>query len=192
MNIALTPWEFESRVQRGTLSPMLLLPVHPFHRDLAGFLGFKVVTFTLWLPIGALLWWLFKPPLHPSPADVILFTVSVTTAFVMRFVVVWALGLVTFWITRVSALFDLYFAIELIFSGRLVPLDVLPGWMRDVAWLLPFQWSFGFPIEVLLGRLSPGDIVLGFGAQYLWFVIGLGAVHALWRSGVRRYSAVGA
>jgi ABC-2 type transport system permease protein len=73
-----------------------------------------------------------------------------------------------------------------------VPLDLLPDWMMAVANLLPFRWSFGFPIEVLLGRLSRGDIVIGFAAQYLWFVIGLGALHVLWRSGVKRYSAVGA
>lgn len=67
----------------------------------------------------------------------------------------WVLGLITFWTVRVAAIFDLYFAVELLLSGRVVPLDLLPDWARTVANWLPYQWAFGFPIEVMIGRLTP-------------------------------------
>jgi ABC-2 type transport system permease protein len=51
---------------------------------------------------------------------------------------------------------------------------------------------FGFQIELLLGRLTPQEMVIGFAAQVFWFLFGLGMVHLLWRAGLRRYSAVGA
>jgi ABC-2 type transport system permease protein len=192
MNIALTPWAFENRVQRGALSPELMRPVHPFHFDLAWFLGTKVVVFVLWLPIGALLVLLFRPALDPQPWHVIGFAVALITAFIMRFALVWALGLITFWITRVGALFDLYFALELLLSGRLVPLDLLPDWAQRLAGWLPFQWAFGFQIELLLGRLTPAEALRGFAAQGFWFMIGVILIQLLWRAGLRRYSAVGA
>jgi ABC-2 type transport system permease protein len=152
----------------------------------------KVVTFALWLPIAALLALIFRPTLNPELWQVVGFLIALVTAFIMRFVILWALGLATFWITRVSALFELFFTAELLLSGRLVPLSLLPGWAQQIANLLPFRWVFGFQIELLLGRLTPQEMVIGFAAQVFWFLFGLGMVHLLWRAGLRRYSAVGA
>jgi ABC-2 type transport system permease protein len=104
----------------------------------------------------------------------------------------WALGLVTFWTTRVGAVFELYFTLELLLSGRLVPLALLPLWAQTVADVLPFKWAIGFPIEVLLGRYTWQATLLGFGAQALWCAIGLLLTRMLWRSAIRRFSAVGA
>ena len=64
------------------------------------------------------------------------------------------LGMVTFWTTRVSALFELAIALELLLSGRLVPLPLMPDWAEDLANVLPFKWSFYFPIQALVGDLS--------------------------------------
>jgi ABC-2 type transport system permease protein len=192
MNIALTPYAFESRVRKGELSPMLLRPMHPFHFDLAWFMGFKVVTFVLWLPIALVLTLAFRPTLDPTWWQVAAFLVVLVTGFVMRFVLLWVLGLVTFWVTRVSAVFELYFTVELLLSGRLVPLDLLPPWARSLADWLPFQWTFGYPIEVLLGRLSVAQTLWGMLMQAVWFAIGAAMIALLWRPAVRKYSAVGA
>jgi ABC-2 type transport system permease protein len=192
MNIALTPYAFEERVQRGGLSPELLRPAHPFHFDLAAFGAMKVVTTLVWFPIALVLYLIFRPSLQPLPWQIAAFLLATVTGFIMRFILVWALGLATFWITRVSGIFELYFALELLLSGRLVPLGLMPSWVQQLSNWLPFQWSFGFPLELILGRLTPTQTLYGFGAQAIWAVIGAGFVTLLWRSGVRRYSAVGA
>jgi ABC-2 type transport system permease protein len=192
MNIALTPYEFENRVQRGRLSPELLRPAHPFHFDLASFGAMKVVTTLMWIPIAITLYLIFRPSLSPEPWQLLAFLVAIVTGFVMRFILVWALGLATFWVTRVSGIFELYFALELLLSGRLVPLDLMPEWVQRLSNWLPFQWSFGFPLELILGRLSPTQTLYGFGAQAIWAAIGTFLLTLLWRTGVKRYSAVGA
>ena len=62
-----------------------------------------------------------------------------------------------FWTTRGAAIFDLYMTLELLLSGRLVPLPLMPDWVQEIARFLPFQWTFYFPIESLVGDLStPG------------------------------------
>src|SRR5574341_434227 len=81
MNIALTPYEFEERVLRGTLSPMLLRPLHIYHLDLAGFLSFKVVTLMMWVPIGIGLTLAFQPVLNPTWWQVAAFFVALVTGF---------------------------------------------------------------------------------------------------------------
>ena len=73
------------------------------------------------------------------------------------------LGMVTFWTTRVSAIFELFIAAELLLSGRLVPMPLMPDWAQDIAAFLPFQWSFYFPIESLVGDLSTAELLGGLG-----------------------------
>jgi ABC-2 type transport system permease protein len=101
------------------------------------------------------------------------------------------LRMVTFWTTRVSALFELYFAAELVLSGRLVPLTLMPAWVQKLAWLFPFQWAFGFPTQSLVGDYSTAQLLGGLAMQVLWVCVGIGAVTILWRFAVRRFSAVG-
>ena len=103
----------------------------------------------------------------------------------------WTLGMLTFWTTRVSAIFELYFTAELLLSGRLVPLSLMPPWAQQLAGVLPFKWAFGYPIEVLIGRLAPSAVWLGLGMQAFWTLFGLLVVSLVWRSGMRRFAAVG-
>ena len=48
--------------------------------------------------------------------------------------VLWALGLITFWTTRVSAIYEAYFLAELLLSGRLVPMQLVPHWAQTPGW----------------------------------------------------------
>ena len=63
--------------------------------------------------------------------------------------------------------------------------------MQRLAWFLPFQWTFGFPITALVGPIDDGELLTGLAMQALWTLIGLGLVMLVWRRAVRRYTAVG-
>jgi ABC-2 type transport system permease protein len=56
---------------------------------------------------------------------------------------------------------------------------------------LPFQWSFYFPIESLVGDLSTQELLRGLGMQVFWIVVMTGLTLFIWRFAIRRYSAVG-
>jgi ABC-2 type transport system permease protein len=190
-NIALTPWAWEDRVRRGELAAMLLHPVHPFHNDLAGLAGWKVVVLVMWLPIAVVLAILFQPTFDFGPLDAAVFFVAIWLAYVLRSLLLWLLGLITFWTTRVGPFFDIFFTAELLLSGRLVPLSLMPPWAQQLASVLPFKWTFGFPIESLVGDLSDTELAAGLAAQVVW-IVGLAvAVRVGWRFAVRRFSSVG-
>jgi ABC-2 type transport system permease protein len=191
MNIVFTPYGWEWRIREGELSASLLRPLHPIHEDIAGFAGWKVVTIILWLPIAAVLWLAFDPEFDVRAAEIAAFFVAIWGAYLIRTMFLSALGMVTFWTTRVSALFELFIGLELLLSGRLVPLPLMPDWVEDVANLLPFKWSFYFPIETLVGDLSNRELLEGLGMQLLWIVVLTGLFLLVWRFAVRRYSAVG-
>jgi ABC-2 type transport system permease protein len=80
----------------------------------------------------------------------------------------------------------------LFLSGQIAPLSLFPWPIQALATLLPFRWLIGFPVELLLGRLTPVEALTGLGAQVVWLVISLALVRVVWRAGVRIYSAVGA
>jgi len=191
INIVFTPNGWEWRIREGELSGMLLRPVHPIHYDLAYFAGWKVVVVVMWLPLAVVLTAVFRPDLTVSPVEAIVFSVSLLGAYLIRSMFLWVLGMITFWTTRVAALYELYFTAELLLSGRLVPLSLMPPWAQTLADFLPYRWTFGFPIEALVGDLETSELLFGLGMQAAWTLAGAVLVALVWRRGIRRYSAVG-
>ena len=191
MNIVLAPRDWEMRIQQGRLSGELLRPIHPIHNDVSSFAGWKVVMIILWLPLAALLTWIFQPTFHLTWYQIAAFFVAIWGAYLIRSMLIALLGLITFWTTRVGAIFDLYFALELILSGRLVPMPLMPDWVQRLASFLPFQWTFYFPINALTGSPTAAELLWGLGMQLLWFLGGLGLLNLVWRFAVRRFTSVG-
>jgi len=191
MNIVFTPYGWEWRIREGQLSGQLLRPLHPIHYDVAQFAGGKIPWLVYYLPIAAILTVVFHPTFDVRPAEIVVFAVAIWGAYLIRTFNQSALGLVTFWTTRVGALFSLYIVLELLLSGRLLPLTLMPGWVQTLAWLLPFRWTFYFPIEALVGDLSNAELLAGLGMQLFWTLIGIGIFSLVWRHAIRRYTAVG-
>lgn len=191
MNIVFTPFAWENRIQQGELSGQLLRPIHPLHGDVAYFAGWKVVVIILWLPLAAILAWIFKPELNPTWLQIAAFFAAIWGAYLIRTMLLSTLGMISFWTTRVSAIYNLFFAAELLLSGRLVPMPLMPAWVQQIANYLPFQWTFYFPINALVGASTPAELLGGLGMQALWIVIGLLLANVTWRAGIRRFSSVG-
>jgi ABC-2 type transport system permease protein len=191
MNIVFTPYGWEERIREGQLSSHLLRPLHPIHYDLAFFAGWKVVVIVMWLPIAVALSLIFHPTLDVSALEVAVFAVAIWGAYLIRTMFLWLLGMTSIWTTRASALFETYIMAELLLSGRLVPLQLMPGWAETLANVLPFKWTFFFPIQALVGELSTEALLRGLAMQALWTAIGSLLVVVAFRRSVRHYSAVG-
>ncbi len=185
-------YEYEYRVRHGSLSFALLRPVHPIHADIADNVTSKMVSLPGMLLMAVALALLFRPAFSLSLWAVAAFVPAVLLAFLLRFLVEWTLALAAFWTTRVSALNQMYFVAILFLSGQIAPLALLPSGIRMAAAILPFRWMVAFPVELLLGRLTPTQALAGFGVQAAWIVAGAILLRVVWRLGVRAYSAVGA
>jgi ABC-2 type transport system permease protein len=190
MNIVFTPFGWEERIREGEMSAHLVRPIHPIHYDLGSFAGWKVVVIVLWLPIAAVLTLIFRPELDPTIAQVATFSIAIWGAYLIRSFLLWMLGMVTFWTTRVSAIFEAYFAAELLLSGRLVPVSLMPEWVQTLASYLPFESCFGFPITSLVGPITNEELVEGLLRQAFWIGFGIVGVALMWRRAVVRYTAV--
>jgi ABC-2 type transport system permease protein len=191
MNIVFGAPFWEWRIREGRMSSELLRPLHPLHNDVAWFAGSKLVLIVLWLPIAAGLAIAFDPTIDPSPLEVVVFFFAIWGAYLLRTMLQSTLGMLCFWTTRGAAIFDLYMTTELLLSGRLVPLPLMPDRVETVAAFLPFQWAFFFPIDALVGDRSTAWLVGGLGMQLLWILIGFALFRLAWRAAIKRFSAVG-
>jgi ABC-type uncharacterized transport system, permease component len=191
MNIVFGAPFWEERIREGELNKDLLRPVLPLHYDIAYFAGWKVVVIVLWIPLAIGLSLVFDPLLDPRPLEIAVFAVAIWGAYLLRTMFQEALGMLCFWTTRGAAIFDLWMTTELLLSGRLVPLPLMPDWVQEISRFLPFQWAFFFPIEALVGDLSNEELARGLGAQLLWILIGLAIFRVAWKHAIKRYSAVG-
>jgi ABC-2 type transport system permease protein len=185
-------YEYEYRIRQGFLSFALLKPVHPIHSDIADNVSSKLITLPIMLLVAAGLTALFHPLATPAPWALLAAIPVLFLAFLVRFLLEWTLAQAAFWTTRVSAVNQAYFVLVLFLSGQIAPLTLFPAPIQAVAAVLPFRWVIGFPVELLLGRLTPLETLTGLAAQAVWLVICLALVRRVWRAGVRVYSAVGA
>jgi ABC-2 type transport system permease protein len=185
-------YEYEYRIRQGSLSFDLLRPLHPIHSDIADNVTSKLVTMPAMLIIAVVLALIFHPAIHIRPWALAAFVPAIVLAFLVRFLTEWTLALAAFWTTRVSAVNQAYFIAALFLSGQIAPLSLLPFPVRVAASILPFRWTIGFPVELLLGRLTPLQALTGMAVQVAWLVLGLILLRVVWRAGLRVYSAVGA
>jgi ABC-2 type transport system permease protein len=185
-------YEYDYRVREGTLSASLLRPLHPIHGDIADNLGSKAMSAPFMLAVAFGLGLIFQPTFTFVPWAAVAFIPVIGLAFVLRFFVEWTLAQAAFWTTRVSAINQLYFLAMLFFAGEMAPLALMPPPVQTIATLLPFRWMIAFPIELLLGKLTPQQTLAGVAAQLAWIGLSYALLRVVWRLGLRQYSAVGA
>lgn len=185
-------YEFEYRVRYGSLSFALLWPVHPIHSDIADNVSSKIIMLPFMLAVAGALALAFHPTLSPEPWAIGLFLPALFLAFLVRFLLEWTLSLAAFWTTRVGAINQAYFVVLLFLSGQIAPLTLMPRPVQALAQVLPFRTMVGFPVELLVGRLTLSEALTGLGTQAAWAIICLVLLRVVWRAGVRVYSAVGA
>jgi ABC-2 type transport system permease protein len=185
-------YQFEYRIREGILSFALLKPVHPIHSDIADNVSSKLLTLPIMIFVAVGLATVFHASISSSPWAMVIFVPVLLLAFSIRFLIEWTLALAAFWTTRVSAINQTYFMMMLFLSGQIAPLTLLPHPIQIAAEILPFRWMIGFPVELLLGRLTLPQALIGLGAQLTWLLVSFVLLRVVWRMGIRIYSAVGA
>jgi ABC-2 type transport system permease protein len=184
--------EFEYSVRMGHLSPQLLRPIHPIHLHVADNITYKALTSLVMVPAALALAWAFDARFEPQVWALALAVPVLAISFATRLMLGSALAFAAFWTTRVMAINEMYFLASFFLSGTMAPLALLPAPVRAVASALPFRWVVSFPAELILGRVSIPDALVGLGIESLWLVAIFALFSYLWRQGVKQYSAVGA
>lgn len=185
---------FAYKVQDGSLSGELIKPIHPMLTNtLVNDIAFKTLNLIVLTPIWIVLAVLFKPNFASVSIGGILLSIpALLLGYMINFLLSGAITSLAFWTTRVYSIHEFYYALILLFAGQFVPLQLMPELIQNIARFLPFQLFMYLPIQIILGNLSPNEILQGYITGVIWLMAALALFRLVWREGVKRYSAVGA
>lgn len=185
-------WELEREIRLGEMSPKLLRPLDPFWQHALDNLAEKVVRLPIVLiPVVLGLWFTGVRPQF-ALLSLGLFVISIILAWLLRFNRQYSFGLLAFWTDQVTGLEQVWFALYVAFSGAILPLDLLPETLQRIIMFTPFPYKVDFPVQLLLGKLTNAEILLGFAIQGFWVIAFIVLRMVLWKRGLKRYGATGA
>jgi ABC-2 type transport system permease protein len=187
-------WELDYAIRQGTLSPLLLRPIHPIHNEIAANWVEKSLRVAIVLPIATVVL-LLTPGANVvlTPAALLLFALAVIGAWLLCFLLDYLVGMLAFWTTQTAAFIEMTYAVRLVLSGVIAPIAMFPPAVQDVLRWLPFPYMLNFPTEILTGRYSTAEqLLFGFTVQFAWVAVLALAVTLVWKMAIRSYSAVGA
>jgi ABC-2 type transport system permease protein len=188
---AQTNWTVGDLIRSGGLSRVLLRPIPPIFDALASEFAGKVVYLVFDVPVVALLALILRPELDFRLENGLAFLPALVLAWALRFFWGYWLALLAFWATRADALLVLQDSLIFLLAGQVAPIALLPSVLQVAAKILPFRYMVAFPVEVLTGQLTAPELLTGFAIQSAWLLVALMLYAILWRTGLRRYSAIG-
>ena len=185
-------WQISEEVRSGAMAMRLLRPIHPFFAYAASHAAAIPFRSIIALPVAViLLAGSGSGALTTDPVRLALVIPSIALAWLITFALMFAIGALAFFLTQTMAIANLYFGLFSLFSGYLMPLELLPGPIAAIAAWLPFRFMLSAPVELMTRAHTRGELADLLGGQLAWTAILLATALALWRAGVKRFEAVG-
>ncbi|HEX3759494.1 MAG TPA: ABC-2 family transporter protein [Kofleriaceae bacterium] len=184
-------WQISEDVRSGAMAMRLLRPIHPFFAYAASHAAAIPFRSIIALPVAVIL--LISSgsgALTTDPVRLALIVPSIALAWLITFALMFTIGALAFFLTQTMAIANLYFALYSLFSGYLMPLELLGPVARVARWL-PFRFMLSAPVELMTRPLHPDDVARLLAGQAAWAAITLATALIVWRRGVRRFEAVG-
>jgi len=184
-------WTVGENIHAGTLSAWLLRPLPVIFEAIASDIALKVVCLPFILVFAGIFAVLLDFGAALEIREVIPAAASFAMACMLRFLAAYTLSLLALWTQRINSLLAVNNTLVFLLAGQVAPTILLPGVFRDIAFFLPFRYMLGFPVEVLSGKLTLPEIISGLAVQASWLALCMIVQRLVWRSGIRRYTAIG-
>jgi ABC-2 type transport system permease protein len=185
-------WQMMEEIRMGTMAMRLLRPIHPFFAYVASHMAAIPFRVAVALPLAVIL--LVSSgasSLTHDPLQLAVLPVSIILAWLLTFAILFAIGALAFFMTQTFAIANLYFGLYSLFSGYLMPLELLPGPIATLAHWLPFRFTLAVPVEIMTKSFSGRELAEQLGGQAAWLAIVIAVAIGVWRAGVRRFESVG-
>lgn len=121
-----------------------------------------------------------------SPGIWVAFLVAVGLGVVVSFAIRYLVALSAFWLLDGAGAAQMSFLAGMFFSGMLLPLNVFPGVLGEVARALPWSALLQVPADVFLGKHTGWGLVRVYAFQASWALVLLLAGRLLQSVATRR------
>jgi ABC-2 type transport system permease protein len=180
-------------IREGTLKRYLVQPVDMIGYLLSYRVAHKVAYIvTSFLPY-ALLFFICRGFFDhfPDGWTLVAYAISLILSFLVGFFFEVCVGMVGFWFLEVTSILYIVMTLNFFISGHMLPLDLLPQPWAGLLKALPFQYMAYFPAVVFLGKIQGWSLVFHLLGELFWALVFMLLARALYRLGLRRYSAYG-
>jgi ABC-2 type transport system permease protein len=157
-------FSFGYYIREGLIAIEMLRPVDFQFRNYLEALGITFMSLLTKAPLLVIAVLFFGLRLPTTAAAWAAFVVAMLLGHAVLFLFDWLYACLAFYSTETWGLGVVREAVALLFSGGLLPLVMLPGWLQAIASGLPFAQGLYVPIALLSGILPPEA------APRLWLV----------------------
>jgi ABC-2 type transport system permease protein len=186
-------WQIAADIKDGNISQFLLKPIDYLTYRLCLFFSGKIIFAVVsLLPVGIFIFCLRQYMVAPAGAWALVgFLLSMALAALLQFFMSYTMALLAFWLLEVSTVIFMAFAFEYLAGGHVFPLNILPPALEGALNCTPFPYVLFFPVSVYLGQAQGAALWRGLAAQAAWLGFFYVLARAVWRRGIRKYSAAG-
>lgn len=168
-------WEIYS----GNLSSEILKPVSYNMLNLAQTMSTKVILFFVLTALSAVLFFI---PDYSS-----FFSLSVLISLIINYEMCYLIGLLAFWTNTVWGITMINSVFMNVFGGKFFPISIAGDTFQFVCKLLPYQYIYYVPTQILEYKLEPKVILV----QIFYMVFLYYLTNIVYKLGTKRFEATG-
>lgn len=185
--------EIGRNIRDGALSQFLTRPISYFRYIITRNIGRISVNMGLsvFIQIGLVVAFWQRIAWTLTLANALPFFLVVGLSIIALYLLNYLVGIAAFWTQRIEGIWFLRFQTEMIFSGALMPLDLLPQTLTHIALVLPFSYAFYIPMQVFMNRVSTAFAWLSVVVVLVWIAVLYAIITVVWKRGLKRYEGVG-
>ncbi|MDB4969855.1 MAG: hypothetical protein JWN44_5544 [Myxococcales bacterium] len=192
MTGAWVAFEMVREIKEGTLALRLLRPIHPLVTYSAESLAALPLRAIVSIPVAVvILLTAAGSEISRDWFNIVGFFVSLAGAWLLNFAVSSIVGTLGLFIESSMQVWELWFGCFMLLSGYLIPLELLPHWLSQVARYSPFAYLQALPVETLTGIRDRHQVLMGLAAQLGWVLTAWVTLIVLWKRGLKRFAAYG-
>lgn len=178
-------------IRDGQIIVEMLRPVDFQWQVLIQVVSSNLMNLIMSLPLAVAALLLFDLRLPTDPAVWGAFAVSILLGQVAVFFFDWMYMCLCFYSTEVWGLGVFREGIVLFLSGVLIPVQMMPDWLRTVANLTPYPQALAMPVSLLSGAVPVEQAPQIWAVQLLWVVFGFFASRWVFKVASRKVTVQG-
>jgi ABC-2 type transport system permease protein len=182
--------KIDQEVKSGELAYVLAKPYNYVLYHLAGYWGESALRLPVNLVVGSLIAVATVGAPQTSLVAVLAAATAIAFAITINFLIETSIGLTAFWFEDSQPFFWIYQKLVFTAGGLFLPLEFLPGLLRDVASVLPFATVTYTPARLFV-VFEWQEAAARFGLQVAWLLLIAAGCWAIYSRAVRKVNVHG-
>ncbi|MBL4936620.1 ABC transporter permease [Clostridium sp. YIM B02515] len=123
------------------------------------------------LIVAILLPYPYNFTLPPNLAAFVLFIITLTLGIILIVAISMLIYISIFYTMSGVGSLLIFGVLGEFFSGLLIPVPLMPNFLKNIVYMLPFRYTSDLPFRVYAGNIGTKEALISIGVQLLWIII---------------------